>query len=142
MVMPPNEMTFSCPDCGEQTSYKTHSFPGQVAERLSTIARSVSSLEIKIDIDSSDFCKKCSKHEKSPPVLRFSTNCYECNKKFTWQAQNISDLEQLRFLFIKFPITEVNLGHTSTGKVNPKKLANYISERFFCENCLKKLALK
>ena len=142
MSMPPADTTFSCPDCGAVTQYLRRSFQGKVAEQMPSLQRSLTNATVKISVDSSDFCNKCSKNIGKEPELRFITHCLDCGQTFPWKITQTEEINRLELLFVSFPLTSIDMGQKGSQLIEPEKLAEYLANRFLCPVCCEKHGLK
>jgi ribosomal protein L44E len=139
---PPKTFDYTCPDCGTVTTHKYRSKAGNMARETASIRRSLSRLPTKVSMSEKSLCSKCKQDEKIK--LDFSTSCCECGKNFVWDVDNNMDLAKMDYLFLNFPVTDVDNGLSRGPQINPKKtkeIVEYVSQRLFCPDCIKKLDL-
>ncbi len=143
MSLPPAVFEHSCPGCGHVTAHQYNGFAGRTAREMSSIRRSLPNLPVKITVDESSLCEKCSKSPQ--PELVFTTQCGNCPTSFTWKITSGEELEKLDFLFLNYPTNEINLG---AGKFQLKdaakvrEIVEFVSGCMFCPACLEKMQLK
>ncbi|MEW6711247.1 MAG: hypothetical protein AB1403_15575 [Candidatus Riflebacteria bacterium] len=142
MALGPDIFEYSCPECGKTTSHKYRSQAGAMARQITSIRRSFANLPAKITIDEKSLCNSCGKGGEAE--LIFFTECGSCSKSFSWKIQEGTDLEKLEWLFLKYPITELDIGPGRGPQTDPemvKKMVEFVSGCMFCPECIKKLEL-
>ncbi len=144
MAASPNEITFQCEICGFDAVYATDSEQGRLTQQLPYIKRILAETPYKIKVDSSGLCPVCGKGKDQ--VLVMNVNCFDCGKPFSWQVKNENDMEMLKWLRLKPPIKEIDLGQAVDRDLDEKEKAarvksitEYITARVFCPECRKKL---
>lgn len=159
----------SCKTPGVYVVPDSKPFPSdyRLKEMLPSTRRFLRQLPVRITLDSSCLCRKCSKGRS--PKLIFTTACGECNETFTWEAKDGSEAFRLNWLGISFPLprlNESNLGefednwlkqdhHCEVPSVGylpdvatlgceeeAIKISEYLVSKFFCKTCQTKLQLK
>ncbi|MFZ5951461.1 MAG: hypothetical protein ACOYXC_12200 [Candidatus Rifleibacteriota bacterium] len=142
MALGPDTFEYSCPDCGKITSHKYHSPGGAMARQITSIRRSFANLPAKITIDEKSLCHFCGKDAEAK--LCFFTECGSCSKNFSWKITETEDLEKLEWLFLKYPLAELDIGPGRGPETDPqrvKKMVEFVSGCMFCPECIKKLEL-
>ncbi len=142
MALSPDTCDYSCPSCGKITTYQYHSLGGKLARQIATVRRSLDNLAVKIDVDESSLCQKCQKGNK--PELVFTTACGNCNASFTWKIVDDEQLDKLEWLFLKYPVSSLDIGPGVGPTTDPqrvKSMVEFVSGCTFCPDCIKKLDL-
>jgi len=114
---PLNRVQFICPDCGEMTVY--HSTFGDNIDELSSYLLLVSKItKIDVELDQSQFCKKCSPTVTSPQYGLLVK--YGKNKK-AHKTSNISD-EDINLLY---EFSEGMKEHTTLYSYDKRPIIEY-----------------
>lgn len=142
MAISPDTCEYPCPGCGAKTTWQFHSMGGKLSRQISTIRRSIPNLPVKVDVDETSLCQKCSKSKE--PELVFKTACGNCNASFTWKIADDDEMAKLEWLFLKYPITSLDIGPgrgPTTDIERVKNMVEFVSGCSFCPECIKKLKL-
>jgi len=142
MMVPPKEVEFQCGICGHTAIYARESDPGALTNSLPYIKRSLATMPYKISIDSSGLCPICGKGKDK--VLSMHVSCFSCGKEFSWEVKNQKDIDMLKWLYIKPPVTELdatNLRLWVDTEKGIKEGAKYIQDHVFCPVCREKINL-
>ncbi len=142
MAMPPDTFEYSCPDCGTKTTHGYFSISGQMAREIAGIKRSLPNLPTRITVSETSLCQKCGKG--ATPELNFNTDCGNCKTSFSWKITNSEDLSKIHWLFIKYPVTSLDIGPGKGNSADPervKEMVRFVSGCVFCPACLDKLQL-
>lgn len=134
----PKEVNFQCDICDEAQIYLRESDQGALIVALPYIKRSLSTTPYRITIDSIGLCPSCGKGKDKALIM--NVNCFSCGKKFSWEVKNKEDIANLKWLYLKPPIKEVDCApgewpKQGTEQEVVKNGAKYIYEHIFCWEC-------
>lgn len=160
MVGPPREVEFQCGKCGRITVYSRESAvpgpessenlelskkpqPGILAEKLPYIKRSLAQTPYKVSVDLTGLCPVCGKGKDQ--VLVMAVSCFNCGREFSWEVKGEKDINMLRWLYLKFPINEVDITELDIRNNiidGVRGGAEYIYGHVFCPDCRKKINIE
>jgi len=142
MAFPPATIDYTCPACGENTVHQYNSMAGAMVRRISTVRRALPNLPVKITLDETALCSKCSKTERAELV--FTTECGKCGTSFSWKTSEGNDLDKLGWLFLEYPVKSIDDGPGRGPLKNPDKvraMVEFVSGCTFCPKCIEELQL-
>ncbi|MBU1108754.1 MAG: hypothetical protein KKB51_18910 [Candidatus Riflebacteria bacterium] len=142
MSMPPATFEYSCPDCGTKTSHEYQSTAGKLARQIVTIRRSLPNLPVKISVNETSLCQKCSKSKNAE--LTFTSECGKCQTIFSWKIGDYSEIEKLGWLFLNYPVKSLDSGAGRGELTDPPRvraMVEFVSSCTFCPKCIAELQL-
>lgn len=138
-----DKIEFQCDRCGHTRIYERDSIEGRLAQDLPYIKRSLAQMPYKISVDSTGLCSVCGKDKNK--VLLMNVSCFNCGKEFSWEVKESSDIDTLRWLYLKYPVIELDERHFGINETNKeekiKKGTQYIIDHVFCPECRKNAKL-
>ncbi|KAF1080634.1 MAG: hypothetical protein GQF41_3044 [Candidatus Rifleibacterium amylolyticum] len=142
MAMPPATVDYTCPGCGANTIHEYNSPAGEMVRQIASVRRALPNLPVKITLDETALCSKCSKSERAR--LAFTSECGKCGTSFTWEIKDSNDLDKLGWLFLDYPVKSIDDGPGRGPLNNPDKvraMVEFVSSCTFCPKCIKELQL-
>lgn len=136
MSLPSKEVDFQCDICGKNQIYLRQSDEGTLVEALPYIKRSLSMMPYKISIDATALCPVCGRGKGKALIM--NVDCFNCGKEFSWEVKNREDVVNLRWLYLRPPMNEIDgteLELRGKGKEEIREGARYIYEYVFCPQC-------
>lgn len=142
MAMPPATVDYTCPGCGAETVHEYNSPAGEMVRQIASVRRALPNLPVKITLDETALCSKCSKSDRAKLV--FTSECGKCGSSFTWEIRDSNDLDKLGWLFLDYPVKSINEGPGCGPITNPDKvraMVEFVSGCTFCPKCIEELQL-
>ncbi len=129
------DIEYYCPICKQNSIYSLRTSPGQLIQNLAYIRRSLKNLPFNIVIDTSSLCQNCGTDKE--PKLVFTVDCFDCGQKFSWEITTEVEIDSLKLLFLKPPITTIDVFSLASEVrqdelTTVNKVIEYIVEHLFC----------